>query len=74
MKKDDKDMTKNMGKKAGKAALGLGKAWFHASVGLANVAIDNSIGVRRGSDARTRHQFEKAADALKSLKDINKED
>ena len=63
-----KDENKNRLKKAGKVASGLGKAYVHASLGLAKAAADIALGThtRTGENIKNR-QFSKAADALRNI-------
>lgn len=63
-----KDENKNRLKKAGKIASGLGKAYVHASLGLAKAAADIALGThtRTGENIKNR-QFTKAVDAIKNI-------
>ncbi len=63
-----KDENKNRLKKAGKVASGLGKAYVHASPGLAKAAADIALGThtRTGENIKNR-QFTKAVDAIRNI-------
>lgn len=63
-----KEENKNRLKKAGKVASGLGKAYVHASLGLAKAAADIALGThtRTGENINNR-QFSKAVDALRNI-------
>ena len=65
---DMKEENKNRLKKAGKVASGFGKAYVHASLGLAKAAADIALGThtRTGENIKNR-QFSKAADALRNI-------
>lgn len=55
---------------AGKAALGIGKAWFHISKGMAEDALGITFGTdRRVGSINARDEYEKAYDAVKEMKD-----
>lgn len=64
----DKEQGKDMLKKAGKITAGLGKAFFHASIGIAKGAADASLGIRtRQGERMADNQMRKAVDALKNI-------
>lgn len=65
MKQEDKDKLKSTGKKIGKTAWGITKAWAHVSISMAQGALDSTIGGDRSASAR--HQMDKAIGAIKDI-------